>query len=76
MDNISNNKLRTIAEYFRDAVLFASLATVALGVAELSFFGTTHLANMVLGAVASLACIGLTALAAANVALIVGEVRE
>lgn len=76
MKILDTNKLKTIAGHFRDTVIFAALATVALGVAEASFFQTVHVANFVFGAVATLAFAGLTALAAANVALIVWEVGE
>lgn len=76
MFNISKDTLSKIVPHFRDSVLFAALATVALGVAELSFTGSSHIANFVFGALAVVVCAGLTALAAANVALIVGEVRE
>lgn len=72
----NTKKLQTIAGHFRDTVIFAGLASLALGVAEFSFVGSTHIANAVFGTVAALACAGLTALAAANVALIVWEVRE
>lgn len=76
MKSIGTNKLKTIAGHFRDTVIFSALATVALGVAEFSFVGSTHIANIAFGTVAALACAGLLALAAANVALIVGEVRQ
>jgi hypothetical protein len=76
MDILTKINLKTVAQHFRDAVFFSALATVALGAAEASFFGTVHVANFAFGVVASLACIGLVALAGANVALIVGEVRS
>ncbi len=76
MNHIENKKLKTIAGHFRDTIIFAALATVALGVAEFSFVGSTHIANIAFGTVAALACAGLLALTAANVALIVGEVRN
>lgn len=72
----NTKKLQTIAVNFRDTVICSFLASIALGMAEFSFFGSVHVANAVFGAVAGLACIGLLALAAANVALIVWEVRE
>lgn len=75
MFNFDKDTIETVAKHFRDAVIFATLATVAMGAAEASWFGTVHVANFVFGAVAALACTGFTALAAANVALIVGEVR-
>lgn len=72
----NEKKLKAVASYCLDAFKFSGLATLALGVAEASFFRTVHTANLVLGTLAGLACASLFALAAASVALIVWEVRE
>jgi len=75
MQLITHEKLTNIVPHFRDAVGLAACASFALGFAEFSFLGTVHVANLVFGAVASIAALGFAALAGANVALIVGEVR-
>lgn len=80
--NIDAIKLSKIAQHFRDAIGFLSVGSITLGLANHLVSGdyvfwriTPHVHDIATGVVLYLATAGLTALAAANVALIVREVR-